>query len=676
MPGLLSGSYAKAGKIVLYKGEITLNGGEIQLLSNVPGKIYLSGMPFELKKLALVDGVLEADLEGEVLGAKYSIEKARISPVNIAFEAKLEGSETLPIEYKGIELKDATIKYDSEEDIIEGEATVGLPKIWKGIDGFQGAFGLQNNKINRVGLGASFDPGLPLGNTSLSMTRLYGEVDKIVTGPLNIKGETDIAAVGGIKINDYPIVSAKDVTVTIDFTWKIATVGDIYLFDYKLFNSKTSLSSNKGLDVESNINLSDILTGTITFKASPQLDISGSTEGAISAPEDWKIIGGKKLAGVKSVLDKEKISTGVDFLELFDVTVKFYYSSGFQLFSQQAGGTVNSIDGHRVEVGTNLELITSRLVQSNSMQSNESTWPVFVIEQQYNKVVFHVTWTEGDSEINLLTPGGTKLTATEALTETNGVKELKLEKEAYFVLPSPALGTYQIEYDPNLVTGLQLEALNINLPPVLTFTQINYDAAQKTAQITWQAADQDDNAAITLYYDDDREGANGILFATDLGTSVSEGVYQWDLSAIPTGDYYIYAKIDDGSNAPVIVYSDTIINHIHPHAPAPPSNLSAVPHNGGLDITWQNASGVTTCQVNIITANDQRTLIAFLVENSQSYHLDKDAISPGEYIIQLASLSADGVYSAFAETNATVTEATPPVLEPQWSNSTSITANS
>ncbi|NHM26454.1 PKD domain-containing protein [Desulfofundulus sp. TPOSR] len=677
-PGSLLGLNAKAGKIVIYQGEIALQGGELQLLSNVPGKIYLDGMPFELKKLSLVDGLLEAELEGEIINARYSIKKVRIGPQGISFEVKLEGSENFPILYKGFELKNVTLKYDSMEDILDGESTVGIPKLWN-INGLHGALGFREGKLNRLGLGAQLDPGVPLGSTSMVMTRLYGEANNMAIGPLTIEGQTDLAAAGGIKIDGYPIFSAKDVTATIDFSWRLSTEGDVYLFKYKLGDAKAALSAAEGLDVSASINLLDIFEGKTGFKVTPRLYVSGSATGTIRAPKGWKVIGGKEIAEVEGVVDSEKISTGFKFLELFKVTVKFYYASGFQVLGLQPEGNASClgsyvIDGQRVDVGTNLKPIATRKAQMQSYGA-QAGGPSFVLDQPYNEVVVCVTWEEGDSAITLVTPDGTRVAAQESITELYGVKSLKLEKEAYFVLTRPAMGTYRVEYDENKLTGLQVEALNVNIEPTLTFSEVSYDPAQKAVQISWTAEDPDDNAEITLCYDRDKSGADGIPFASGFFTGDHQGTYRWDLSNIPTGRYYVYAKVDDGKNAPVTVYSDTPIDHVHPQAPPPPAGVSARTRNGGLDLSWKNPPGVTCCLVTVIDPGTGDILLAFPVEGEESYHISREAIAPGEYLVKLEAVTAGDVRSVPVETRVAVVDATPPVLDLHWSNDTGITAD-
>jgi hypothetical protein len=66
--------------------------------------------------------------------------------------------------------------------------------------------------------------------------------------------------------------------------------------------------------------------------------------------------------------------------------------------------------------------------------------------------------------------------------------------------------------------------------------------------ITWIDADSDDDASISLYYDSDASGYDGILLAYRISEDEhgNSGSYIWNVSMIPEGDYFIYAVIDDG----------------------------------------------------------------------------------------------------------------------------------
>ncbi len=77
----------------------------------------------------------------------------------------------------------------------------------------------------------------------------------------------------------------------------------------------------------------------------------------------------------------------------------------------------------------------------------------------------------------------------------------------------------------------------------------------RSYRIKWFASDIDSDAKISLYYDNDNSGFDGINIA--LGISEDFGVFEyvWDLSSVSRGIYWIYGVADDYVNPPVYAYS-------------------------------------------------------------------------------------------------------------------------
>ncbi len=74
--------------------------------------------------------------------------------------------------------------------------------------------------------------------------------------------------------------------------------------------------------------------------------------------------------------------------------------------------------------------------------------------------------------------------------------------------------------------------------------------------IAWQDNDPDDDAAIGLYYDIDDAGCDGTMIVNGLSEDSVTDSYTWALpTTLPTGSYYIYGQISDGSNPAECDYS-------------------------------------------------------------------------------------------------------------------------
>ena len=115
-----------------------------------------------------------------------------------------------------------------------------------------------------------------------------------------------------------------------------------------------------------------------------------------------------------------------------------------------------------------------------------------------------------------------------------------------------------------------------HLPSIIITPPAEGAKADKSYSIQWIASDADDDASISLYYDTNNSDYDGELITHNLveGTDTS---YPWNTSAVPEGDYYIYAAISDGVYE-VKAYSaqPLTIDHYHgsAHFNAPNSNYA------------------------------------------------------------------------------------------------------
>jgi len=96
-------------------------------------------------------------------------------------------------------------------------------------------------------------------------------------------------------------------------------------------------------------------------------------------------------------------------------------------------------------------------------------------------------------------------------------------------------------------------------PPQITFIEPSVDiiTGSDNVTITWDDVDPDSNATISLYYDINDFGENGILIAENLEEDPDESSdsFSWDVSGLELErPWYIYAVISDG-NSSVTVYA-------------------------------------------------------------------------------------------------------------------------
>ncbi|MFQ5340270.1 MAG: hypothetical protein ACE5F6_01855 [Anaerolineae bacterium] len=132
----------------------------------------------------------------------------------------------------------------------------------------------------------------------------------------------------------------------------------------------------------------------------------------------------------------------------------------------------------------------------------------------------------------------------------------------------------------------------LNDPPTIAITSPSTAEEQPDGSgsytIRWTANDPDSDAVVSLYYDRDGSGRDGRLIACCLGEG--ESSYAWDTSEVGSGTYYIYGRIDDGKNLPVVAYSAGTVKVVDHTAPASPGRPSATLTSNTVNLSWPASS--------------------------------------------------------------------------------------
>lgn len=128
----------------------------------------------------------------------------------------------------------------------------------------------------------------------------------------------------------------------------------------------------------------------------------------------------------------------------------------------------------------------------------------------------------------------------------------------------------------------------LNDPPTIAITSPSTAEEQPDGSgvytIRWTANDPDDDAVVSLYYDRDGSGRDGRLIACCL--SEGDGIRAWDTSEVGSGTYYVYGRIDDGKNLPVVSYSAGTVQVVDSTPPAAPGTPSATLTSTTIDLSW------------------------------------------------------------------------------------------
>jgi len=89
---------------------------------------------------------------------------------------------------------------------------------------------------------------------------------------------------------------------------------------------------------------------------------------------------------------------------------------------------------------------------------------------------------------------------------------------------------------------------------------------KKSVKIKWDDLDSDSNALISLYYDTDMSGYDGVLITAGIEEDPDHKSdrFKWDITELTEGQYFIYAIIEDGNHR-LRVYSRQYLEIEAPH---------------------------------------------------------------------------------------------------------------
>ncbi|HPQ41328.1 MAG TPA: hypothetical protein PLV45_13225, partial [bacterium] len=149
----------------------------------------------------------------------------------------------------------------------------------------------------------------------------------------------------------------------------------------------------------------------------------------------------------------------------------------------------------------------------------------------------------GHPSLRLRTPDGVIIEPGSADEKTIFYNER--EGARFYSIRNPESGPWEF-----LVDGVgecdswEVQLLQGNQAPQVQIESV--EIVEQRARIQWTGDDKDGVAQVGLFYDTDNAHADGAPIAMSMTAGQGEQLTHWDLSGIPTGDYYLYAKIDDG----------------------------------------------------------------------------------------------------------------------------------
>lgn len=546
---------------------------------------------------------------------------------------------------------DMSGSYDADKDKLEGAFSIGFPFMgtWSVSVAFRIDAGCFNGLDETIGLpdpvpitGVLGIAGLTLKVDNIchpeKLSILFGGDLGIVVPP--IPGEY-------FSIND--VLAGYNAPLTL-----VVKGGTAKLAGYPIasLEGKISLYKPLGISLKGGIDLGGVLSGDVqtAFIASKLLWV-GSLAATAKVPDiqcAFTSFGCRAFrTALESVTTLPTTVVGTIFDVYVDPTVAQY--KGDLTFGsihtvevvEITGGQITVLVGRNYQ---NLYVLTlappDRAARLAGAERN-----VVIPANAPSPLIFSASAPSSVPDLTLRTPDGRTLTPSSPGAGASYKADAAVATAVY-VVERPQAGTWRLSVSNVSDADTTFQVLGAVPPPELTFTsvakngnQVKIDATiAKTSATTkvsllWSTTGLNDGQPIAM----DLSAASGAVTAT------------WDLTGLPPRSYYVYARVDDGLNAPRIVrYAQPVVIA---GGLAAPTQLTGSLAGGAASLSWKAPSGSVAGYV--VRYTDDTALPGYPLERSVSSGTTAlvEGLDPAKtYRFCVAAWDAAGVVGAESST--------------------------
>ena len=566
----------------------------------------------------------------------------------------------------GYSLEGGWLEFDTQQQKYYGGASLSIPRLFT----IDAEMGIWAGYLNMVSVAAEninkcilYGPP-PAPVPIVYMQRIGAGLDELMPGPPPIIMSGDLALTAGpqLEINGNTYYAVRgDLAIEIDTGGRLEGAGTVFIIsdDGKMAEATVILEKDKGVEIIGELSILEILNVEGSMRVDNQNQLNGSLLGSLCAPQDWWLIAGDCFGNITATVENTYISMSVTktinyLIGKKEITVTVTYSKdGFDWDLAEAQGDW-SLPAYAAirngagtwRVGSNLKIVGAyrgRQEEITAGALQTKTVEILELNESVPYAIFRIQWTnDEDIDITLIAPDGTIYTPADSGVDVFYRKNLAIP-EAYYAVPDPQLGTWQVNVPDTPDIGEYVVQLVIpNEIPTLTITGPAGQIDTNPVDITWTAHDPDDNATVSLYYDNDNQDFNGHLIVAGLSEETVSS-YHWDTIDVPNGSYFIYAKIYDGHNSPVYAYAPGQVVVDHADGPPTPQGVSIVPREDSVCFTWEFSTGAAGYRIYYGPANDMEEALEVMdVGQTNAYELT--SLNSGwQYKVFLAAYNKEGV---------------------------------
>ncbi len=293
------------------------------------------------------------------------------------------------------------------------------------------------------------------------------------------------------------------------------------------------------------------ISTTAVAKGDTNLNLSIGGQGTVRIPSGIRVIGGKTLQSGNGLLEYFSNNNRVcvsGWGPIPGLSLVYTVNAGFRICSN---GSVRVLG---ILGGPPIPSLPAPNPGVPTWATEDSAMAQFDVPDGLPAAAFNFVWeNEGSPPVLVMDPSGTIYDEAAIYADPNLeiVNDLSSSRNKLLVVAHPTPGIWTaIVPDIASLGQVTFEANGASAVPSIDITSPVLDTSDTPAQIDFSAADPDSEATVSLYYDADRAGYDGILIAEGLQEKDAVSSFLWDTTSVPPGEYYLYARVEDDVNPP------------------------------------------------------------------------------------------------------------------------------
>ena len=634
------------GEVDLYNGSFSYSvDGAIsklqsQIINQANELFKMAELPIHVDDIKILnDGV---EINGQLkLPEAFGHINAEISQIRITQSQGIDMNGSIGLNEIRLTNSDdykisGNLTFNTSENSFEGTVNLHTPQF-----GIDAGLTLKNGRVDSISIGYYSMPGIILGTTGLVMTGVHGSLEHIQPPhPPNTEVTLgmSLAPIGG-----GSIIQLRDVSLTYVFDESFEGNGSFDVLGESLANAHFTVKENY-FEIGADANFYDIVSGRAIIDIAKERNnpnetlIYGNFQANAQIPDRndllFRLLKGLGMNLPYMLVDANNHLTGStqdNYLGLSGgVTVnhpafqgfpfKFSYSINsrnnyipdFYTNWRDLQAYLNSTQTHQLVFQTppaeylnrnsrtynrfdGRSLIVNPREYNINRQPNQNIQIDFLLPSVTEKILVTVKPQSGSGNVpsyQLISPSGQTIDVNNVNSLPDVIHaEYNQTKESYFAIHNAEAGAWHILIPDDGRTYL-VDLDGVEERAGIGITNIQQNNNQVTVE--WLDFCDNYNGQISIYYDNDNQGFDGTLLATNISEDAdgSNGTFTFNTDDIPPGQYYIYATIYDENGNPASSYSQNFFT-IGTQIPAP-TNLNYNLNGNNVELTWTKLNNGNT----------------------------------------------------------------------------------